>query len=256
MKAEQVTTDPVKPISKKKTEKLVARDVILQKLLNISARDKTSAIVSKHYFHEALLNDEPEEEKKDDETSSSSQLAIQSTPPPSTKSDSARNGSLKKKALASPAKSGNGPAVISSIQGKTLSSPISETSRKPSAQKPSPSTSILDLTRSPASETPKKRSARAADPEKEVLAKRELVMPQGDKSKQSKIQWLSTKRCSRSDDDTIPTGGEESLSTKKRSRSESEDGASIPAPLKRKMTASKSIVKKKNKNRKSAIQAK
>jgi hypothetical protein len=79
MKAEQVAIDPVKPISKKKeTETLVARDVILQKLLDVSAREKTSAIVSKHYFHEAFLNDEQEEEKKDDENNSPSQLAIQS----------------------------------------------------------------------------------------------------------------------------------------------------------------------------------
>jgi hypothetical protein len=258
MKAEPVTIDPVKPISKKKTEKLVARDVILQKLLDISARDKTSAIVSKHYFHEVLLNDEQEEEKKDDEASSSSQLPIQPTPP-STTSRSASNGSLKKKkALASSTKSANGPAVVSSIQGKTetwLGLGL-ETSRKPSAPEPPPSTYIQDLTRSPANETPKKRFAAkpppntfktepAADPDKEVLAKRKLVMPQEDKSNGSKVPWLSTKKRSRSiDGDTIPTGGEEPLSTKKRSRSV--DGNAIPAQHKRKMTAAKSIVKKKN----------
>lgn len=78
MHAEKATIDPVKPISKHKTEKLVARDVILKKLLGVSARDKSSAIVSKHYFHEALLNEDQEEEKKDDEKNSSSQLATKS----------------------------------------------------------------------------------------------------------------------------------------------------------------------------------
>ena len=256
MKAEQPVIDPVKPISKKKTEKLVARDVILQKLLDVSARDKTSAIVSKHYFHEALVNDEPdEEEKKDDDTSSSSQLlvAIQS----STSHSASNNDSSEKKSLAVPATSGNGPAAVNSnsIQGKTLSPMpiISETPcNKPSSAQEPPSSSIQDLTRSPAiSETPKQQqhvAAKIPSPKTTAAApaKRELVMPVS-----------STKKRTRSNHDTTPTtGGEEPLDTKKqRSRSLVDgDRSSIPAPQKRKMTAAKTIVKKKT--RKAAIQAK
>jgi hypothetical protein len=256
MKADPIIIDPVKPISKKKTEKLVSRDVILQNLLDISARDKTSAIVSKHYFHEVLLNDEPdEEEKKDDETSSSSQPATQLTQP-STKSSSASNGSLRKKALALPVNSGNESAAVSSIQDKTLS-PVGATSLKPSAHEPPPSTFTQDLTRSPpASETleediaakPPPKTAPAADPKKETpAAKRELVMLQEEKKKSNETPapWRSTRKRSRPDHaNTVATGAEEPFVIKKRSRSQ--DGETIPAPKTRKMTAAKTIVKQKN----------
>jgi hypothetical protein len=50
-------------LSKKKTAKLVAKDEILKGLLKVLANETNSSAISKHYFHDALLEEKEIEEK-------------------------------------------------------------------------------------------------------------------------------------------------------------------------------------------------
>lgn len=67
-----ISSDSNTSLSKEKTEKLIARDEILLKLLEVKAKDRDAKIVSKHYFHDALL------EEKDIEDSGGT--PVESTP--------------------------------------------------------------------------------------------------------------------------------------------------------------------------------
>ena len=53
-------------MSKEDKAKLVENDVILQKLLNVTASEQQSSVVSKYYFHDALLA-ETEKQTEGDE---------------------------------------------------------------------------------------------------------------------------------------------------------------------------------------------
>ena len=70
-------------LSNEENQKLAKKDIILQKLLTVTARDRATSIISKHYFHDALLAD-----TKDAPITavpqSSNELTSQETPSPRT----------------------------------------------------------------------------------------------------------------------------------------------------------------------------
>jgi hypothetical protein len=61
--AKGMASDSGGEISEEKTELLVARDAVLQGLLKVSAKEKKSSVISKYYFHDALLEEKDLEEK-------------------------------------------------------------------------------------------------------------------------------------------------------------------------------------------------
>lgn len=63
-------------MSKEDKATLVENDVILQKLLNVAASEQQSSVVSKYYFHDALLT-ETEKQPEGDETAAASGVRVE-----------------------------------------------------------------------------------------------------------------------------------------------------------------------------------
>lgn len=67
-------------LSQEEKAKLVEKDVILKKLLTVTASDQQSSVISKHYFHDALLAETEEEVVNDDVLAACGELARQEKP--------------------------------------------------------------------------------------------------------------------------------------------------------------------------------